>query len=212
MNNIYYIYAYIRSKDTKTAKSGTPYYIGKGKGNRAYDKNHSISVPKDRTKIIFLETNLTEIGALALERRMIAWHGRQDLGTGILRNQTDGGDGLINPSINLRAQWSKVRKGRTGQDNNSGKHYYNDGKKNYLSYNCPKNCIPGKIQKQQINYSNGLTWYNDGIANIRSDICPPGYSAGVIKRTPQLKCDHCNKSVDKANYKRWHGAMCKLAP
>lgn len=25
----YYVYAYVRSKDSKTAKAGTPYYIGK---------------------------------------------------------------------------------------------------------------------------------------------------------------------------------------
>jgi hypothetical protein len=59
--SIYYVYAYIRSKDSETAKAGTPYYIGKGKGNRAFVKHGAVKTPKDRSKIIFLETNLTEI-------------------------------------------------------------------------------------------------------------------------------------------------------
>jgi hypothetical protein len=90
---IYYVYAYIRSNDSQKAKAGTPYYIGKGKGGRAFGKHKGISVPNDRTKVIFLETKLSDVGALALERRLIAWWGRKDLGTGILLNRTNGGEG-----------------------------------------------------------------------------------------------------------------------
>jgi len=85
--NIYYIYSYLR-------ENHSPYYIGKGKEGRAFTKGYKeVRPPQDKSKVKILKANLTEEEAFALERLYILMFGRKDLGTGILRNKTDGGDG-----------------------------------------------------------------------------------------------------------------------
>jgi hypothetical protein len=47
---------------------------------------------KNKNKIVILENNLSNIGASAIERRLIRWWGKKIDNSGILINQTDGGE------------------------------------------------------------------------------------------------------------------------
>jgi len=109
MTNDYYTYAYLR-------EDKTPYYIGKGKGNRIYSPNRLINPPTDKSRIIFLKKNLTEAEAFKHEIYMIFVLGRKDLGTGILRNLTNGGDGA---SGAIRSEETKKKQSvaKSGKNN-----------------------------------------------------------------------------------------------
>jgi hypothetical protein len=106
---LYYTYAYLR-------EDRTPYYIGKGKGNRVYkNEGKSCNKPKDKSRIIFLKQNLTEEDAFKHEIYMISVFGRKDLGAGILHNRTDGGEGVSGYIVSeeTRKKLSEMRKGKT---------------------------------------------------------------------------------------------------
>ncbi len=102
MKNDYYVYMYY---DPDTSE---PFYIGKGCKNRyrdisqkqrnswLYNKiqklRHSGLLVKDFTT--FIQEKLSETNALLLEQKFIKKYGRRDIGTGILLNMSNGGDGM----------------------------------------------------------------------------------------------------------------------
>ena len=110
----FYVYAYLRSKDSTTAKAGTPYYIGKGTGNRAFAKHHT-PVPKNPENITFIQQNLTEEQAHNLETELILKYGRKDLNSGILHNRTNGGEGISNPSVVTRQKLSYAKRNESAE-------------------------------------------------------------------------------------------------
>jgi len=106
MRNDYYTYAYLR-------EDGRPYYIGKGCGRRAYEKNgRRIKIPR-RDLILILKRNLTEEEAFRHEVYMISVLGREING-GILLNFTDGGEGASGNkhTLETRQKMSNTRKGK----------------------------------------------------------------------------------------------------
>ena len=96
---MFYTYLWLR-------EDGTPYYVGKGKGNRAFNKDmhRQFPPPKDRVVIYPAES---ESDAFETEVALIWYYGRKDLGTGCLRNLTDGGEG--SSGVLRTAQWSSLQ-------------------------------------------------------------------------------------------------------
>ena len=115
MKFIYYVYQYLR-------EDGTPYYIGKGKGRRAWRHfKGEVMPPRDKSRIELIAHKLYESEAFILERKLIAFYGRKDIGTGILRNKTDGGEGPTNLSAETRARISKANKGKITSEKTKAK-------------------------------------------------------------------------------------------
>ena len=172
----YYTYAYLR-------EDGTPYYIGKGSGNRAYlQLNHMVKTP-ERERVLILKQNLTEEEANQHEVYMINLLGRKDIGTGTLRNETDGGEGV------------------------SGYTHSEETKRLLAEQQLGKPKPRWAVEKQQATRKRnnkqigGWTLsqdWKDNMSKIMSG-----------KKDKRVTCPHCNKEGGVSGMKRYHFDNCK---
>ena len=189
----YYTYAYLR-------EDRTPYYIGKGKEDRIYSKQKNIKPPKDKSRILYLKQNLTEEEAFKHEIYMIDVFGRKDLGTGILHNRTDGGEGSSGciPSEETKRKLSEVNKGRIVSEETRKKisetskgktlseehikkiseankgHAVSEETKRKLSEAHKGNTLSEEHKRKLSEVRKGTKWWNDGCGNCKIMIECPG--------------------------------------
>jgi hypothetical protein len=109
---MFYAYMWLR-------EDGTPYYVGKGFGRRAFRTHWSgtkmRSAPAEDRIILYPAES--EADAFEAEIALIWYYGRKDLGTGILRNLTDGGDGPTGQVVSESTR-HKMRIARLGKPSN----------------------------------------------------------------------------------------------
>ena len=176
----YYTYAYLR-------EDKTPYYIGKGTGDRIYSTNRRVNPPKDKSRIIYLKQNLTEDEAFRHEIYMIDVFGRKDLGTGILDNRTNGGDGTsgVVKSDETRKKLSDASKGE--KNHNYGKIFSEEHKRkiseaikgeNHHNYG---KTLSEETRRKIGEITKDTKWWNDGCGNRkRMVVCPgDGWKLGI---------------------------------
>lgn len=100
----YYVYVYLRSDRY------SPYYVGKGREKRAYQKHVNVDLPSiERIEII--KDNLTEQEALDLEKILIKFYGIKRLG-GLLENVRRTGQSQVHTEEHKK-NISKSMKGKT---------------------------------------------------------------------------------------------------
>ena len=110
----HYVYAFLR-EDFQT-----PYYIGKGTGDRRFVKaGRKCPPPADKARIKIIKENLSDEEACAIERTLILFWGKKTDG-GILNNFCDGGNGGATRGYGWH--WDEETKAKIREGNKGKKH------------------------------------------------------------------------------------------
>jgi hypothetical protein len=190
-----YVYVWLRNDGFPPS----PYYIGRGINQRDQQYHRGLGKPRKREthRIIRVYENLTFEESCRLEIHLISLYGRIDLGTGLLHNRTDGGEGNTN---SIKRKWinNGTENLRIGPNDSiplgwmEGRHspwvkdcfYINDGTENRklpIGTPIPKGWLKGRLSSG----NKGMFLINNGIIEkhiYNEQNIPEGYTKGRLWR------------------------------
>ena len=186
---MYYVYLW------KNPLNLVPFYVGKGTRFRYESmryRNKQVLSHVNRLKsnstphVVQLIEVTDNKEALELERFLIGLIGRKDLNSGPLLNHTDGGEGVSNPSENLKEHWRNKSKAAWKDSEIRAKYMtsMND---------------PDAKERKRIGLIKAL---NDPSVKIKR-------SENMKSALILLVCPHCGKTGKGGSMIQWHFANCR---
>lgn len=168
---MFYTYVWLRENDI-------PYYVGKGKGNRGFvSAGHRVKVPPKERIVIYPAES--EVEAFENEIALIWYYGRKDLGTGCLRNLTDGGE---NPPNNLGTKRSEETKRLMSIGISAAKPWKHGTKTGRINHRCTcELCLQWSKEKWQKDKEKILTQRQDKGLPLKLEVWNKGTGKGVYK-------------------------------
>jgi hypothetical protein len=204
------------------------FYIGIGSNKkRAYSTYKRSKLWHNIVNKVGYTVNITHNDILwdeacAIEKYLISFYGRRDLGLGTLINMTDGGDGRFGSIVSQETR-DKMSRSRKGQ-NTWTKQYIKDGIVNV------KRVLTPEYKKKISDSLKGRpgTWIGrkhsaetiQKMITIRSSPDNPRIGlkrneetknrmAESAKNRKKVECPHCHKVGDPGPLKHWHFDNCK---
>ena len=181
-----YVYRHIR------VDTNMPFYIGIGSDTtykRAFTKDrrnpHWKNIAKKGYTVEILLDNLSWVEACEKEKEFIQLYGRTDIGTGVLCNKTDGGEGFLGIKKDPFSESEKQRKANISKSKT--------GKKR-----------PDLVESNKLRSGNKHPYYGKSSPKKGKKDTKAKERALIVET-----CPHCKTVGQKVVMKRWHFDKCK---
>lgn len=203
----YYVYRHIR------LDNNTPFYVGKGSGNRAFTKQHRNQywhniVNKHGYRVEIVKYFETGQDAYNFEFKLINLYKNYNL---VKANLTDGGDGTKNPNKEVRFKMGSAMRGknhslesRQKMSNNWNRGEYSHSKETIEKIrqgNLGKKLTQGQIRRMSEKLK------TSGNPNWKGGVCTPNGHFDTIRLAAQYyNCSSSTiaKRCKSKNFKDWY--------
>lgn len=208
----------------KRKDNGEVFYIGIGKNeSRAYVKHEGSRGPawrdyssKHHYIVEITHKDICWEEACAIEKYLISFYGRKDLGMGKLVNMTNGGEGVTNVSSESKNKMSNAKKGVTLSESHrkniglASKKRWNDDEFRRKAIDSMKGWHHSEQTKNKLSeVKKGIPTWSKGKKHSEDHKLKNSLSK-IGKKFKKIECVHCGRFVAISKINQWHNDNCKL--